>query len=214
MGTIGGGYFAGLIAETLRLAAVVRRLRRTRRAARIRAQSVPDRAAARGMHEQPRRSAPRRQRVGLTFGDFLRLVGAHADAALPARRLHVRELRGRRPALVDAEVPVRRFHMGLAMSGLTATIFVQLASMAGAPIGGWLADAWRRRSPRGRMAVQAIGMFGGAPFVVVCGLTQSVGTLIVALTCGASSRASTTPTSSRRSSTSSRRRRAAAPPAS
>ena len=75
-----------------------------------------------------------------------------------------------------------KFHMGLAMAGLTATIFVQLASMAGAPVGGWLADAWRRRSPRGRMAVQAIGMFGGAPFVVVCGLTQSVGTLIVALT--------------------------------
>ena len=55
-----------------------------------------------------------------------------------------------------------RFHMGLAMAGLTATIFVQLASMAGAPVGGWLADACRRQSPRGRMAVQAIGMFGGA----------------------------------------------------
>jgi MFS family permease len=36
-----------------------------------------------------------------------------------------------------------RFHMGLAMSGLTATVFVQLASMAGAPVGGWLADLWR-----------------------------------------------------------------------
>jgi MFS family permease len=76
-----------------------------------------------------------------------------------------------------------RFHMGLALSGLTATIFVQLASMAGAPVGGWLADAWRRRSPRGRMAVQAVGMLGGAPFVVICGLTPSVGTLIAALTC-------------------------------
>ena len=32
-----------------------------------------------------------------------------------------------------------RFHMGLATAGLTATLFVQLASMAGAPVGGWLA---------------------------------------------------------------------------
>jgi MFS family permease len=68
------------------------------------------------------------------------------------------------------------------MSGLTATIFVQLASMAGAPVGGWLADAWRRRTPRGRLAVQTIGVLGGAPFVVLCGLTSSVGMLIVALT--------------------------------
>ena len=75
-----------------------------------------------------------------------------------------------------------KFHMGLAMAGLTATIFVQLASMAGAPIGGWLADTLRRRSPRGRMVVQMIGVLGGAPFVVLCGLTSSVGMLIVALT--------------------------------
>jgi MFS family permease len=75
-----------------------------------------------------------------------------------------------------------KFNMGLAMAGLTATIFVQLASMAGAPVGGWLADTWRRRTPRGRMAVQMIGVFCGAPFVVLCGLTSSVGTLIVALT--------------------------------
>ena len=75
-----------------------------------------------------------------------------------------------------------RFHMGLAMAGLTATVFVQLASMVGAPLGGWLADTWRRRSPRGRLAVQMVGVLGGAPFVVLCGMTQSIGWLIVALT--------------------------------
>lgn len=75
-----------------------------------------------------------------------------------------------------------RFHMSLAMAGLTATAFVQLASMAGSPAGGWLADILRRRSPRGRMMVQAVGVFGGAPFVVLCGLTHSVAWLIVALT--------------------------------
>lgn len=75
-----------------------------------------------------------------------------------------------------------KFHMSLAMSGLTATLFAQLASMVGSISGGWMADAWRSRSPRGRMLVQAIGVFGGAPFVALCGLTQSVTMLIVALT--------------------------------
>lgn len=75
-----------------------------------------------------------------------------------------------------------RFHMSLAMAGLTATIYVQLASMCGSLTGGWLADKWRARTPGGRMLVQAIGVFGGAPFVVLCGMTQSVGWLILALT--------------------------------
>jgi MFS family permease len=75
-----------------------------------------------------------------------------------------------------------RFHLSLAMAGLAATAFVQLASMAGSPTGGWLADALRRRTPKGRMAVQAIGVFGGAPFVVLCGLTHSAMWLVVALT--------------------------------
>ena len=126
---------------------------------------------------RPPTSEPR-----LTFGGFVRLVGRTPTllcllgAFMCANFVAVVLLSWMPKFLFD------KFHMGLAMAGLTATIFVQLASMAGAPVGGWLADAWRRRSPRGRMAVQAIGMFGGAPFVVLCGLTQSVGTLIVALT--------------------------------
>ena len=75
-----------------------------------------------------------------------------------------------------------RFHMNLAMSGLTATLFVQLASFAGSPLGGWLADIARQRTTRGRLAVQATGVLCGAPFVVWCGLTQSVGALMLALT--------------------------------
>jgi len=75
-----------------------------------------------------------------------------------------------------------RFHMTLAMSGLTATIYVQLASMAGAVCGGWLADRWRAHRRGGRMLVQALGVFGGAPCVVLCGMTRSLGWLIAALT--------------------------------
>jgi MFS family permease len=75
-----------------------------------------------------------------------------------------------------------RFHLSLAMSGLTATIYVQLASMCGSVCGGWWADKWRAKTPGGRMLVQAIGVFGGAPFVVLCGMTSSIGWLITALT--------------------------------
>jgi len=76
-----------------------------------------------------------------------------------------------------------KFHLSLAMSGLTATIFIQLASMVGSPVGGWLADVLRRKFPGGRIAVQMIGLLGAAPFVVWCGQTLSVSSLIMALTC-------------------------------
>jgi MFS family permease len=74
------------------------------------------------------------------------------------------------------------FHFDLAMSGLTATLYVQLASLVGAMAGGWLADTWRERSRRGRIAVQLVGVLGGAPFVLLCGATTTVAWLIVALT--------------------------------
>lgn len=74
-----------------------------------------------------------------------------------------------------------KFHLDLAVAGLAATIFVQLASMAGAPLGGWFADLARRKFPGGRMMIQAIGVFAGAPFVVLCGMTASTVWLVVAL---------------------------------
>jgi MFS family permease len=75
-----------------------------------------------------------------------------------------------------------KFNLGLAASGLAATLFVQLASMAGSPAGGWWADVLRRKMPGGRMLVQAIGLAAGAPFVVLCGWTRSIPLLIFALT--------------------------------
>jgi sugar phosphate permease len=75
-----------------------------------------------------------------------------------------------------------KFNLSLAMAGLTATIFIQLASMVGSPLGGWMADTLRRRFPGGRMAVQMLGLLGAAPFVVWCGQTLSVTSLTVALT--------------------------------
>lgn len=73
------------------------------------------------------------------------------------------------------------FDLDLAMSGLTATMYVQLASLAGAALGGWLADIFRQRTSGGRIFVQVLGVLGGAPFVYLTGQTQSVQWLVVAL---------------------------------
>jgi MFS family permease len=75
-----------------------------------------------------------------------------------------------------------KFNFSLAMAGLSATIFVQAASMVGSPLGGWLADVLRKRTPGGRMLVQAVAVLCGAPFVVLCGQTRSVVLLVAALT--------------------------------
>jgi MFS family permease len=74
-----------------------------------------------------------------------------------------------------------KFRLSLSMAGMTATIYVQLASMVGAPLGGWLADLLRKRTPAGRMLVQAFGVLGGAPFVLLCAQTRSLIWLSVAL---------------------------------
>ncbi len=75
-----------------------------------------------------------------------------------------------------------KFSLSLAMAGLTATVFIQLSSMVGAPLGGWMADTLRKRFAGGRIAVQMIGLLFSAPFVVWCGQTLSVPSLIIALT--------------------------------
>jgi len=74
-----------------------------------------------------------------------------------------------------------KFHLTLAMAGLTATIYIQLASMMGSPLGGWLADYLRSRTPGGRMIVQGVGILFEAPFVVWCAVTGSLILLPVGL---------------------------------
>jgi MFS family permease len=168
LGTIGGGFFAGLIAEhygwrwsfiVFGALGILLGLVLTR--------GLPDPPTAlRDPHSAARSALPASRTLFFLLGAFMcaNFVAVVLLSWMPK-------------FLFD------RFHMNLATAGLTATVFVQLASMAGAPIGGWLADRWRQRRPGGRMAVQAVGMLAGAPFVAICGTTHSVSTLVVALTC-------------------------------
>jgi MFS family permease len=75
-----------------------------------------------------------------------------------------------------------KFHLSLATASLLAVLFAQLGGIIGSPIGGWLADVLQRRHPGGRIAVQAAGVMLGAPFVVWCGLADSLVWAVVALT--------------------------------
>jgi len=67
-----------------------------------------------------------------------------------------------------------KFSLGLAAAGLTGTFFIQVGSMFGALTGGVVADAWRRRSPGGRILTQAVGASLGAPFIFLYGYTKSL----------------------------------------
>jgi MFS family permease len=185
VGTIGGGFFAGLIGQYYgwRLSFVVfGGLGILLGLVLTRYLVEPPRGAAELVDATGVSDAPVVLRGGLSLPAFLRLLVRTPTllclmgAFMCANFVAVVLLSWMPKFLYD------KFHLGLAMAGLTATIFVQLASMAGAPLGGWLADTWRRRTPAGRLAVQMIGVLGGAPFVMLCGLTPSVGVLIAALT--------------------------------
>lgn len=68
----------------------------------------------------------------------------------------------------------QHFHLSLAKAALVATLYAQAGSACGAFFGGYLADALSRRTPRGRMMTQAIGVAAGVPFVALCGHASSV----------------------------------------
>jgi MFS family permease len=77
----------------------------------------------------------------------------------------------------------QEFHLSLAAAGLSATAYMQLASVAGVLVGGLLADRFVRRMRGGRMLTQGIGMLCGFPFLLLCGWTASLPVLVIALLC-------------------------------
>ena len=62
---------------------------------------------------------------------------------------------------------------------MAATLYWQVAAIVGAVAGGWLADRWMRRNPRGRIYASAIGMGMIVPAIFGVGNAES---LIVAVT--------------------------------
>jgi MFS family permease len=80
------------------------------------------------------------------------------------------------PAILKTE-----FGIGQGLAGVSATIYWQAAAIVGALTGGWLADRWMRRSPRGRIFVSAIGMALIVPAMFGVGYAPGTGLLWVAI---------------------------------
>ena len=80
------------------------------------------------------------------------------------------------PAILKAE-----FGIGQGHAGVSATLYWQLAAIVGALGGGWLADRWMRRSPRGRIYASALGMALIVPAMFGVGYAPETGLLWVAI---------------------------------
>jgi MFS family permease len=80
------------------------------------------------------------------------------------------------PAILKA-----RFGIGQGQAGVSATLYWSLAMIAGALLGGALADRAVRRTVRGRLYVSALGMLLIAPALVGVGMAGSLGAAILFL---------------------------------
>src|SRR5713226_7156173 len=76
----------------------------------------------------------------------------------------------------------RKFNLSLAMAGVSATAYLQIASVLGVLSGGVVADRLAKTNRSGRMLTQAIGLTLGVPFIFLAGWTLSVPVVILALT--------------------------------
>lgn len=183
VGTIAGGFFAGLIGERygwrwsfvifgglgILLGFILNRLL-----------AEPERGAADREDAHVEMDQPAQPKI--SFIDFIRLLARTPTAlflmgAFLCANFVAMVLLSWMPNFLYT-----KFHLNLAWAGLAATVFVQLASTVGSPLGGWLADILRARTPGGRLIIQAIGVLGGAPFAWFCGYTRSFTWLMVGLT--------------------------------
>ena len=76
------------------------------------------------------------------------------------------------------EILREKFSLGQGKAGVSAILFVQIASIIGVLIGGSLADKWMQKTPRGRIYTSAIGMLLFLPALFSVG---NAGTLTIAI---------------------------------
>jgi predicted MFS family arabinose efflux permease len=73
------------------------------------------------------------------------------------------------------------FHLSQGRAGLTATLYVNGASLLGVLAGGFWADRWSLFNPRARMLVPAIGLALAAPAIMLAASTPFLALAIVGL---------------------------------
>jgi sugar phosphate permease len=185
-GTVGGGYWAGAIAQRHGWRAAILvfgGLGCLLGLGLIRILREPERGSADGEYRAGTLSNPTRQngpslslraiRSTLTVKSLLMLMGVFACANFVAM-------------VLLAWMPTylySRFHLSLGMAAFDAAVYPQVASMAGSLCGGYLADIFAERTRGGRLLVQCVGVLAGAPFVVLCGLGGSLPLVKISLVC-------------------------------
>ncbi len=76
------------------------------------------------------------------------------------------------------EILREKFQLGQGKAGVSAILFVQLASLAGGLSGGLIADRWMKKTARGRILTSALGMLLFLPALFSVG---NAGTLQIAI---------------------------------
>ncbi|HUP77814.1 MAG TPA: MFS transporter, partial [Pirellula sp.] len=71
-----------------------------------------------------------------------------------------------------------QFGLGQGKAGMSAVLYVQVASLIGVGLGGWLADRWMHHTSRGRIFVSAVGMSFFLPSLFGIGNASTLGVAI------------------------------------
>ena len=80
------------------------------------------------------------------------------------------------PAILKTE-----FGIGQGKAGVSATLYWMVAAVAAALVGGWLADRWMQRTPKGRIYTSAVGMVLIVIAMMGVGYSPQTGVLGVAI---------------------------------
>jgi len=75
----------------------------------------------------------------------------------------------------------KAFNISQGKAGVSASLYWQGAALLSAIFGGWLADRWMRKTPRGRIYVSAIGMFLIVPAMFGVGNAPAANSLPLAI---------------------------------
>jgi len=123
--------------------------------------------------EEPRRSLSPMAALGELLGNvgFLLLV---LYFTLPAIAGWV--VKDWMPAILN-----EKFNLSQGQAGFSAVFYVQIASLVGVGLGGWLADRWMFRTVRGRIYTSALGMTFFLPSLFGVGDAGSLGTAVAFL---------------------------------
>ncbi len=79
------------------------------------------------------------------------------------------------------EILREKFNLGQGKAGVSAILYVQIASIIGVIIGGSLADRWMKRTNRGRIFTSAIGMMMFLPALFSVGHASTLTVAIIGL---------------------------------